>query len=250
MVAATPRGRSWTEAGSMAARSQNALQQERQSQQFELTKQGLEAAQKKADIIFGEKKDLFSTGRAAYDQAFKVNYEAALKMTGNAFEAEKLAKQMTDKQLDRTSNEMMAANRNATSIATANAPGQSERVANRIMALERKGTPEALAEAKRLQDIYGSIAGSGNAGASAAKNLTRQLDLTIKSLEKASSPITNPTGTPEDREKAKVDLSIARQRLAALAGLVQEEDGNIPKSTGATPTTVIKFDAAGNPIKG
>ena len=119
MIAATPRGRSWTEAGSMAARSQNALQQDRQAQQFELTKQAIDAAQKKADIGFGEKKELFGMGRSAYDQAYKVNYEAALKMTQNAFEAEKLAKQMTDSELGRVSAEKMATDRNANAIKVA-----------------------------------------------------------------------------------------------------------------------------------
>jgi hypothetical protein len=250
MVAATPRGRSWTEAGSMAARSQNALQQERQSQQFELTKQGLEAAQKKADIIFGEKKDLFGTGRAAYDQAFKVNYETALKMTGNAFEAEKLAKQMTDKELDRVSAEKMAKERNATSIATANAPGQSERMANRIMALERKGTPEALAEAKRLQDIYGSITGSGNAGVGAAKNLTANLKLVIAGYNNILDPLKGANTSEAEKDEARRKLPIALKRLEVLGGIVDEENGGASSPTSTTPTTVIKFDAAGNPIKG
>lgn len=234
MVAATPRGRSWTEAGSMAARSQNDLNTQRQSQQFELTKQAIEAAQKKNDLLFGEKKELFGLGNAAYDRAFKTNFDAAKLVTSNAFEAEKLAKQMTDNEMNRISAEKIAKERNATSIATANAPGQSERVANRIMALERKGTPEALAEAKRLQDIYGTITGSGAAGVGAAKNLTRQLELSIKDLEKTVNPITNPTGTPEEREQAKAQLSVARQRLAVLSGIAKEEEG-VPSIAGKAP---------------
>jgi len=118
LIANQPRGRSWTEAGSAAARAQNALQQERQTQQFDLSKQGLEAAQKKADIIYGEKKDLFGMGRAAYDQAYKANYEAALKVTGNAFEAEKLATEVTQKYLDRVSTETMAKERNKLTAAS------------------------------------------------------------------------------------------------------------------------------------
>jgi hypothetical protein len=118
-VAATPRGRTWMESGAAGARAQNELNAQRQAQQFELTKQGIEAAQKKADILYGEKKDLFGMGRSAYDQAYKINYEAALKMTQNAFEAEKLAKQMTDSQLNRESNEKMAVDRNANALKVA-----------------------------------------------------------------------------------------------------------------------------------
>jgi len=245
-IAATPRGKTWMESGSMAARAQNDLNAQRQAQQFELTKQAIDAAQKKADITFGEKKDLFGLGRAAYDQAYKANYEVALKMTQNAFEAEKLAKQMTDnelnraskekiQELDRASNEMISANRNATSIATANAPGQSERETNRIMALIQKGTPEALAEAKQRQEIYGSITGSGAAGVGAAKNLTRQLQMSISGYEKEINPLTNPTGTPEEREQAKVKLAAARQRLEMLSGLIKEEEGGIPSIPGKAP---------------
>lgn len=250
LIANQPRGRSWTEAGSAAARAQNDLNAQRQTQQFELNKLGLEAAQKKADIIYGEKKELFGAGRAAYDQAYKANYEAALKVTGNAFEAEKLAKQMTDKELDRVSAEKMAKERNATSIATANAPGQSERMANRIMALERKGTPEALAEAKRLQDIYGSITGSGNAGVGAAKNLTANLKLAIAGYNNILDPLKGANASEAEKDEARRKLPIALKRLEVLGGIVDEESGNASSPTSTTPTTVIKFDATGKQIKG
>jgi hypothetical protein len=232
-VAATPRGRTWMESGSTAARSQNELNAQRQAQQFELTKQAIDAAQKKADITFGEKKDLFGMGRAAYDQAYKVNYETALSVTKNAFEAEKLAKQMTDSQLNRENNLLMERERGKTTLAAANAPGQSERVTNKILALEKIGTPQALAEAKRLQEVFTTMTGSGAAGVGAAKNLTRQLEVTIRDLEKTVNPITNPTGTPEEREQAKAQLAVARQRLAVLSGIVQEEAG----APSATPVT-------------
>lgn len=100
-VAATPRGRSWMESGSAAARSQNALNQERQAQQFELTKQAIDAAQKKNDLLFGEKKELFNLGNAAYDRAFRTNFDAAKLVTSNDMDAQKLAKQLTDNQLQR-----------------------------------------------------------------------------------------------------------------------------------------------------
>jgi hypothetical protein len=261
LIANQPRGRSWTEAGSAAARAQNALQQERQTQQFDLTKLGIDAAQKKADIAFGEKKDLFGTGRSAYDQAYQANYKAALEYTKNAFEAEKLAKQMTDNELNRTSKEkiqeldrisaeLIAKNRNATSMAVANAPGQSERMANRIMALERKGTPEALAEAKRLQDIYGSITGSGNAGVGAAKNLTANLKLAIAGYNNTLDPLKGANASEAEKDEARRKLPMALKRLEVLGGIVDEENGNASSPTSTTPTTVIKFDATGKQIKG
>jgi hypothetical protein len=100
-VAATPRGRTWMESGSAAARSQNELNAQRQAQQFELTKQGLEAGQKKAEILRNEKKDIFNIGKTAYDEKYKQNFEIAKQYTQTAFEAEKLAKQLTDNQLQR-----------------------------------------------------------------------------------------------------------------------------------------------------
>jgi hypothetical protein len=92
-----------------------------------------------------------------------------------------------------------------------------------------------LAEAKRLQEVYGTITGSGAAGVGAAKNLTRQLELSIKDLEKTVNPITNPTGTPEEREQAKAQLAIARQRLAVLSGIAKEEEGGSAATLGKTP---------------
>lgn len=137
MVAATPRGRSWTEAGSSAARSQNALQQERQSQQFELTKQAIEAAQKKNDLLFGEKKELFGIGNSAYDRAFKTNFDAAKLVTSNDMDAQKMAKQVTDNQLERE-NRLKVAGINAS---THGAPTYSDRQKEALLSEWMKANP-------------------------------------------------------------------------------------------------------------
>jgi hypothetical protein len=140
-VAATPRGRTWMESGSAAARAQNDLNAQRQAQQFELTKQGLEVGQKKADLMYGAKEKMFGLGRAAFDQAYKSNYETALKVTGNAFEAEKLATEVTQKYLDRVSTEKMAAERNRLT-ASANAADAAYKTKH----LELMGRQQDLAE--------------------------------------------------------------------------------------------------------
>lgn len=64
-------GPRWYEQGQKAGRSQIALDKERQAQQFELTKQGIEAAQKKADTERGYKKELFGLGEKERDEVEK-----------------------------------------------------------------------------------------------------------------------------------------------------------------------------------
>lgn len=59
-IAAAGPQRSWMEAGARGAAGQNALNKERQAQQFELTKQGIDIAQKKLDTERGFKKELFT----------------------------------------------------------------------------------------------------------------------------------------------------------------------------------------------
>jgi hypothetical protein len=220
-VAATPRGKTWMESGSMAARAQNEMAAQRQAQQFELTKQALDAAQKKADITFGEKKDLFGMGRAAYDQAYQANYKAALEYTKNAFEAEKLAKQMTDselnraskekiQELDRISAELIAKNRNITSMAVANAPGDKEKLLNKVQKLRSEGKTD---EADALLRDYVSLGGS--AGSGSERNQLRQLSDERTAYQNIINNV-NGKFTPEEIAEAKVGILEVTKDMAAI----------------------------------
>ena len=111
-VAQAPKGVGSLTAGAMGAQKVHDLQKEREQQQFDLTKQILEQQQRKADTIRSDAKEKFGIGDAAYNAMFKRNLEAALKITSNELEAEKMAKQATDNQLNRDSNERMAEEKN------------------------------------------------------------------------------------------------------------------------------------------
>jgi hypothetical protein len=62
-VAQTGRGRTWGEAGAMGAAGVTALNKERQTQQFELTKQAVEVAQKKIDADRAFNLDKYKAGQ-------------------------------------------------------------------------------------------------------------------------------------------------------------------------------------------
>jgi hypothetical protein len=153
MVAATPRGRSWTEAGSSAARAQNALQQDRQAQQFELTKLGLEAAQKKSDILRNEKKDIFSMAKAAYDERYKQNFELAKDYTKTEFERKKWAEQLTNYEMDRQNNLLMEREREKGAAARHTVPVENQVYAGYLRA--NNNDPQKAYEAMKAAAVVG-----------------------------------------------------------------------------------------------
>jgi hypothetical protein len=234
-VAATPRGKTWMESGSMAARAQNDMAAQRQAQQFELTKLGIDAAQKKADILYGDKEKLFGVGNAAYDRAFKTNFDAAKLVTSNAFEAEKLAKQMTDNELNRTSKEkiqeldrisaeLIAKNRNITSMAVANAPGDKEKLLNKVQKLRSEGKTD---EADALLRDYVSLGGS--AGSGSERNQLRQLSDERTAYQNIINNV-NGKFTPEEIAEAKVGMLEVTKDMAAIrnARKPKEEANAVP----------------------
>jgi len=238
-VAATPRGKTWMESGSMAARAQNDMAAQRQAQQFELTKLGIDAAQKKADILYGDKEKLFGVGNAAYDRAFKTNFDAAKLVTSNAFEAEKLAKQMTDNELNRTSKEkiqeldrisaeLIAKNRNATSMAVANAPGDKEKLLNKVQKLRSEGKTD---QADALLRDYVSLGGS--AGSGSERNQLRQLSDERTAYQNIINNV-NGKFTPEEIAEAKVGILEVTKDMAAIRNARKpKEEANAAPSPAA-----------------
>jgi hypothetical protein len=170
-VAATPRGKTWMESGSMAARAQNDMAAQRQAQQFELTKLGIDAAQKKADILYGDKEKLFGLGNAAYDRAFKTNFDAAKLVTSNAFEAEKLAKQMTDNQLQRENQLLMEREREKGANARHTVPVENQVYAGYLKA--NNNDPQKAYEAMKMAAVAGKNAMTRD---QAADNVRKDLE--------------------------------------------------------------------------
>jgi len=148
-VAVAPKGVGSLTAGAMGAQKANEMQKEREQQQFELTKQILEQQQKKLDVIRGDAEKKFGVGDAAYNAMFKHNFEAAKQITQNDFEAEKLAKQMTDRQLDRENNIALEKMRDARHGAPTFADSQQEAMIKDYM----KKNPEA-SRLDAMTEIY------------------------------------------------------------------------------------------------
>ena len=243
-IAAAPKGVGSLTAGAMGAQKVNELKQQREANQFDLAKQILEQEQKKADVTRGYAKEMYGINSAAIKEAGDQAYNAAIALHKSEDEAKKLAKEAELRTAEMLSREKTSAANNAATLAAANAPGQAQQMTNRIEALKKIGTPAALLEAKNLEETYTRLVGSGASGASAAKTLTRQLEVQIKDLEKSSNKLTNPTATPEEIARDKQKLAAVRQRMAVISGISDEEEG------GKSAPTVIKFDASGNPIKG
>ena len=90
-IANTPRGISSFAAGAQGAASQNALQRSREEQQNALTEKAIELAQKKADVGYQYKSDLYNTGKTAAETAIKQRYDAAIAVADNDQKKAKLA---------------------------------------------------------------------------------------------------------------------------------------------------------------
>lgn len=79
-IAAAGPQRTWAEAGARGAAGQQTLTKERQAQQFDLTKQAIDVAQKKIDIDRAYNKELYTTGEAAAKRTAEIAKETAQEM--------------------------------------------------------------------------------------------------------------------------------------------------------------------------
>jgi hypothetical protein len=71
-------GRTSAESGALGASRQKALQKARETEQSGLTDKMIDLAQRKADVGYQYKKDLFQTGNTAAEAAIKQKYDAAI----------------------------------------------------------------------------------------------------------------------------------------------------------------------------
>jgi hypothetical protein len=69
--------RSWYESGAKGSAAQIAMNKERQAQQFDLTKQAIDVAQKKIDAERAYRKDLYATGADAAKRVEEISKETA-----------------------------------------------------------------------------------------------------------------------------------------------------------------------------
>jgi hypothetical protein len=199
-IAQTPRGLGSLSAGAMGAQKVNELQQNREQQQFDLTKQILEQQQKKAEAVRGDARDKFGIGDAAYNAMFKRNFEAALKITGNELEAEKMARQATDSQLNRENNITLENMRGARQ----GAPTFADKQKLNAMQSWMRDNP-----GKTEFDAYQAMSGQASRDEMAREklNLARSKLMEGNSTYKyAQMAYVNPDTSPEDKAKAKAKM--------------------------------------------
>jgi hypothetical protein len=253
-IAQAPRGMGSLSAGALGAQRVDDLQKQRESAQFDLTKQILEQEQKKLDVNRGYTKEMYGINKAAIDQAYKQQFAAAKELRLSDDAAKKLAQTAADNEANRQNRLKVVQEQGKNSLATANAPGQTERIANKIIALKSKGTPEALAQAADLQSTYASLTGGGNAGVGATRNTIQALRMDMVLNQAVLKDIDST-----DAEKAEARAAIAdiREKLKEAGSnpvtpIKLPQDGIPATQTGSKPAaapTVLKFDAAGNPKK-
>jgi hypothetical protein len=240
-------GRKWYEAGAQGAAGLAALNKERETQQSELTKQGIELAQKKLDAQRSWKEKLFTESNAELKRVGDNAYNAAIAQGKNEADAEKARQEAIQKQLDRENQMAVTIQQGKNSLASASVPGATERVVAKIQALRKIGTPEALKQADELLTLHQSVTGGGTAGVGATRNMIQSIRLQIKTYENILDPIKGAMATDEQKQEAAQKLAVLQRRLEILSGMADEEEG--AGKAPPAPTEVLKFDASGKPIK-
>ena len=86
-------GRTSAESGALGASRQRALQKARETEQSTLTDKMIDLAQRKSDVGYQYKKDLFQTGNTAAEAAIKQRYEAAISVAQGDQAKAKLAQE-------------------------------------------------------------------------------------------------------------------------------------------------------------
>lgn len=171
-IANTGRGLGGLEAGAQGAQKLNEIQKNREAQQFDLSKQILDQEQKKLDLTRGYKKEVYGARTAAIAAAGKEAYDAAIALHKSEDDAKKLAQEAELRKAEMLNHKEISAATNKTTLAAANAPGQTERIAAKLQAIRNSNLPEAEKQIKiqqALSDIS-SITGSGAAGVGAERN--------------------------------------------------------------------------------
>jgi hypothetical protein len=224
-VAGARPGQKWWQSGLAGSEYAGKVAAQREAADTEFLNQILGHQQKVNEAERGYKMSKFTLGDTERNRIYTETFDAAKAQNASDDVAKKLAQDAVLQRERLESEAKLAKERNENQLKVANAPGQSERIANRIMALEKIGTPQSLAEAKRLQEVYGSITGSGAAGVGAAKNLTNNIRLAMANYNNILDPLKGANATEEQKAEARAKLPILQKRLEALSGIVEEETG-------------------------
>lgn len=246
-VANAPRGISSLAAGAYGAGKQKELENARLAQQHELTKQMLDVGQKKADIGYQQKMDIYGAGETAEAAAIRDKYSAAINRSTNDMEKQKLTQQM-DLELQKLAQAKELAGEELAvrkqQVAAMNKPETFER----IYAQLQKNDPNA--DKKVLFDKAVSMAGLSARQDSADAALLGKMQQAIKDIEAkpeykllAIPGALEPAKEKELRDQKKADIKAvtdAYQKfgLGPAQGLPDLNKGTTPAPTG---TPKVKF---------
>jgi hypothetical protein len=138
-------GRGSFASGAAGARGVDQLNKERQLQQFDLSKQAIEVSQKKLDTVRAYAKDVYGVGKAAFDQVYKDQFDAAKEIVKDESAARQLANQNTLKMFELDQNKMLRREEMKKDLQVANINASSRTGAG------GGGDKQQLAELKALQ---------------------------------------------------------------------------------------------------
>jgi hypothetical protein len=222
-IAAAPRGLGSLEAGAYGARSLKEEQNAKAAQQHELTKQMFDVANKKSDIGYQQKMDVFNAGEGAEAAAIKEKYAAAINRSTNQMERDKLAQEMK-----------LALERNAIDRART-AAMHINPLLQTAEAIRSAKTPE---DAKRIQDLFSRQYGDKMGGlALQAKKAYDDAAADIdKSFEKDLRKIGGLPGADEKAKAAFADLQREKNDAKMKAFKMYFPDsGGLPDLNKANP---------------
>jgi len=224
-------GRSSAESGALGASRQRALQKAREAEQSTLTDKMIDLAQRKADVGYQYKKDLYQTGNTAAEAAIKQKYDAAIHVASGDQAKAKLA-QERDLELQKLAIERQK-------VGAMNKPAEGIQVANMLMAADPNLSREEALKRGYMISKSGELKQEQNETAR-----LKALEIAEKNfLENHDKDMRKMYATSKKPEyKAQYD-AWAAEREAGLKKLrdrrnLSEESGGLPQAlaTQATPS--------------
>jgi hypothetical protein len=231
-IAATPRGLSSFEAGAAGASNLRRVQQARQLEQFDLSKQALAVSQKKLDAVRAFAVEQYNVGENKFNSVYKDQYDAAKEISKDESERRKLAQQNTLKLLElqqqatldreRMQNQLRVANigqtGNFNEQARINKITSLKQQARRLEATDPKGAAELMAQANDLEALVGRGGGGAGAAAAADRQELAELKALLKNAEDIASNPMLPKATRNAAVKRMEDINKQIASMTKMGG--------------------------------
>jgi hypothetical protein len=259
--AATPRGLSSFEAGARGASGVRKLEQTRQLEQYNLTKQALNVSQKKLDTVRAFAMEQYNVGENRFNQVFKEQFEAAKQVSSNEQEARKLAQENTLKRLELEQRADLDRERMKNNLSVANIGQTRERneqaridkitsLKQRARSLEAtnpNAAKELMAQATDLEMAVGRGAGAAGGGAGLENAETRKLRDAAKDID-AELEFLDPK-SPRYAELMRLRQDISKRIVNRAIGDTGAGGGNAFTVTAGGKTYTFPTQEAANKFK-